>query len=114
MNYVSLSVKNSRNIFPENFSGFENSKKTTSPQHFTLFVYLSQAGLEVIEESEAQLWWAGKELKETKLLSDYVGKNEKTTIIVKIQKVSVAGRCLYKLFTFGCLILHRRELSVGV
>ncbi|NWI69637.1 CF298 protein, partial [Todus mexicanus] len=44
------------------------------------------AGLEVIKESEAQLWWAGKELKETKLLSDYVGKNEKTTIIVKIQK----------------------------
>ncbi|XP_009905685.2 cilia- and flagella-associated protein 298 [Dryobates pubescens] len=46
----------------------------------------TQAGLEVIEESEAQLWWAGKELQETKLLSDYVGKNEKTTIIVKIQK----------------------------
>uniref|UniRef100_A0A8C3GEK5 CF298 protein n=1 Tax=Cairina moschata TaxID=8855 RepID=A0A8C3GEK5_CAIMO len=46
----------------------------------------THAGLEVIKESEAQLWWAGKELKETKLLSDYVGKNEKTTIIVKIQK----------------------------
>ncbi|KAM6310315.1 cilia- and flagella-associated protein 298-like isoform 2-T2 [Aegotheles albertisi] len=46
----------------------------------------THASLEVIEESEAQLWWAGKELKETKLLSDYVGKNEKTTIIVKIQK----------------------------
>uniref|UniRef100_A0A8C9F670 CF298 protein n=1 Tax=Pavo cristatus TaxID=9049 RepID=A0A8C9F670_PAVCR len=46
----------------------------------------THAGLEVIEESEAQLWWAGKELKETKLLSDYVGRNEKTTIIVKIQK----------------------------
>ncbi|NXW05574.1 CF298 protein, partial [Fregetta grallaria] len=46
----------------------------------------THAGLEVIEESEAQLWWAGKELRETKLLSDYVGKNEKTTIIVKIQK----------------------------
>ncbi|NWI87657.1 CF298 protein, partial [Pitta sordida] len=46
----------------------------------------THAGLEVIKESEAQLWWAGKELQETKLLSDYVGKNEKTTIIVKIQK----------------------------
>uniref|UniRef100_A0A8V0Y711 C21orf59 homolog n=1 Tax=Gallus gallus TaxID=9031 RepID=A0A8V0Y711_CHICK len=46
----------------------------------------THAGLEVIEEGEAQLWWAGKELKETKLLSDYVGRNEKTTIIVKIQK----------------------------
>ncbi|NWX90673.1 CF298 protein, partial [Nothoprocta ornata] len=46
----------------------------------------THAGLEVIKESEAQLWWAAKELKETKLLSDYIGKNEKTTIIVKIQK----------------------------
>ncbi|XP_038622147.1 cilia- and flagella-associated protein 298 [Tachyglossus aculeatus] len=46
----------------------------------------TQAGLQVIEESEAQLWWAAKELKRTQKLSDYVGKNEKTKIIVKIQK----------------------------
>ncbi|XP_062831123.1 cilia- and flagella-associated protein 298 isoform X2 [Anolis carolinensis] len=46
----------------------------------------THASLEVIEESEAQLWWAGKELKKTNQLSDYVGKNEKTKIIVKIQK----------------------------
>lgn len=71
-------------------------------QLFTLFI-LSQAGTEVIKESEAQLWWAGKQLEETKLLSDYVGKNEKTTIIVKIQKVSIAGRWLYKFLTLGCL-----------
>lgn len=49
----------------------------------------SQAGLSVIKESEAQLWWAAKELRRTKKLSDYVGKNEKTKIIVKIQQVSV-------------------------
>ncbi|MEJ1282994.1 cilia and flagella associate protein 298 [Cricetulus griseus] len=45
-----------------------------------------QAALEVIQESEAQLWWAAKELRRTKKLSDYVGKNEKTKIIVKIQQ----------------------------
>ncbi|NXD60779.1 CF298 protein, partial [Corvus moneduloides] len=61
------------------------------------------AGTEVIKESEAQLWWAGKQLEETKLLSDYVGKNEKTTIIVKIQKVSIARRFLYKFLTLGYL-----------
>jgi cilia- and flagella-associated protein 298 len=33
------------------------------------------------------LWWAGKELVGDKCLSDYVGKNEKTKIVVKIQKV---------------------------
>lgn len=47
-----------------------------------------QAALSVIEESEAQLWWAAKELRRTKKLSDFVGKNEKTKIIVKIQQVS--------------------------
>ncbi|XP_058042460.1 cilia- and flagella-associated protein 298 [Ahaetulla prasina] len=46
----------------------------------------TQAALEVIEEPEAQLWWAAKELKRTNQLSDYVGKNEKTKIIIKIQK----------------------------
>ncbi|KAK2089545.1 hypothetical protein P7K49_032211 [Saguinus oedipus] len=44
------------------------------------------AGLSVIKESEAQLWWAAKELRRTKKLSDYVGKNEKTKIITKIQQ----------------------------
>lgn len=46
----------------------------------------TQAGLSVIKESEAQLWWAAKELRRSKKLSDYVGKNEKTKIIVKIQQ----------------------------
>uniref|UniRef100_A0A8D0ECC8 Cilia and flagella associated protein 298 n=1 Tax=Salvator merianae TaxID=96440 RepID=A0A8D0ECC8_SALMN len=46
----------------------------------------THAALEIIEEPEAQLWWAGKELKRTEQLSNYVGKNEKTKIIVKIQK----------------------------
>ncbi|KAM5181238.1 cilia- and flagella-associated protein 298-A-like [Mantella aurantiaca] len=46
----------------------------------------TQAGQIVIEEADAQLWWAGKELLRNKKLVDYVGKNEKTKIIVKIQK----------------------------
>nr|XP_056714907.1 cilia- and flagella-associated protein 298 [Euleptes europaea] len=46
----------------------------------------THAALEVIEEPEAQLWWAAKELKRTNQLSDYVGKNEKTKVLVKIQK----------------------------
>ncbi|KAK1344373.1 hypothetical protein QTO34_014940 [Cnephaeus nilssonii] len=46
----------------------------------------TQAALSVIAEPDAQLWWAAKELRRTKTLSDYVGKNEKTKIIVKIQQ----------------------------
>eukprot|EP00343_Euplotes_focardii_P010196 CAMPEP_0205827572 /NCGR_PEP_ID=MMETSP0206-20130828/32462_1 /ASSEMBLY_ACC=CAM_ASM_000279 /TAXON_ID=36767 /ORGANISM="Euplotes focardii, Strain TN1" /LENGTH=298 /DNA_ID=CAMNT_0053128617 /DNA_START=6 /DNA_END=902 /DNA_ORIENTATION=+ len=36
-------------------------------------------------EEKAQLWWAGKELTRNKLLQDYIGKNEKSKVIVKIQ-----------------------------
>ncbi|XP_053311541.1 cilia- and flagella-associated protein 298 [Spea bombifrons] len=46
----------------------------------------TQASQLVIEEPAAQLWWAGKELQRNKKLLDFVGKNEKTKIIVKIQK----------------------------
>lgn len=35
---------------------------------------------------ETSVWWAGKELMRGKTLSDYVGKNEKTKIVVKMQK----------------------------
>lgn len=46
-----------------------------------------QASLQVLGESTSQLWWAGKELQRGKKLQDFIGKNEKTKLIVKIQKV---------------------------
>ncbi|KAJ3022415.1 hypothetical protein HKX48_006232 [Thoreauomyces humboldtii] len=46
----------------------------------------TQASKEVIEPETASIWWAGKELQRDKKLADYVGKNEKTKIIAKIQK----------------------------
>lgn len=39
----------------------------------------------VLEEHESSLWWAGKEIQCGKLVSDYVGQNNRTTIIVKLQ-----------------------------
>ena len=51
---------------------------------------LLQASLEVIDEANAALWWAGKEMLRGKKLADFVGKNEKTKIVAKIQKVSRA------------------------
>lgn len=45
-----------------------------------------QASLQVIPEQECQLWWAAKELHKEKKLQDYIGKNEKTKIVVKMQK----------------------------
>lgn len=46
----------------------------------------TQASLQVIPDEEAQLWWASKELQKEKKLQDYIGKNEKTKIVVKMQK----------------------------
>ena len=37
------------------------------------------------------MWWAQKEFMRGKTLQDYVGKNEKTKIITKIQKVCRIG-----------------------
>jgi len=37
-------------------------------------------------DKETTMWWAGKELLRGKILSDYTGKNEKTKIVVKLQK----------------------------
>jgi len=49
----------------------------------------SKAALEVMELDGASLWWAGKEIVRGKQLSDFVGKNEKTKIVCKLQKVYV-------------------------
>ncbi|KAL7753016.1 hypothetical protein RI367_001467 [Sorochytrium milnesiophthora] len=43
-------------------------------------------GKETIDPPAASLWWAGKEITRGKKLADFIGKNEKTTIIAKLQK----------------------------
>eukprot|EP00116_Pleurobrachia_bachei_P009894 sb/3470156/ len=68
---------------------FENEEDLSGTQdsylpHLTPLP-ICQASLEVIEQGS--LWWAGKELLPEKVLSDYVGKNEKTKVIVKLTKV---------------------------
>ncbi|XP_046571567.1 cilia- and flagella-associated protein 298-like [Haliotis rubra] len=55
---------------------FENTEDLTG----------TQASLEVIDEASASLWWAGKEFTRGKKLMDFVGKNEKTKIVAKLQK----------------------------
>ena len=60
---------------------------TAHLHHYWVFLpYIFQAGLQVLEEDTAQLWWAGKQLERGKFLKDYVGRNEKTKIVAKLQK----------------------------
>jgi len=45
-----------------------------------------QASKDVLELGSCSLWWAGKEFILGKKLADFIGKNEKTKIVAKIQK----------------------------
>eukprot|EP01027_Heterolobosea_sp_BB2_P002234 GEZU01003347.1.p1 GENE.GEZU01003347.1~~GEZU01003347.1.p1 ORF type:complete len:298 (-),score=75.85 GEZU01003347.1:211-1104(-) len=40
----------------------------------------------IMDPAEATMWWAGKQLHREKKLSDFVGRNEKTKIVAKLQK----------------------------
>ncbi|KAL7054679.1 hypothetical protein AAHC03_020691 [Spirometra sp. Aus1] len=46
----------------------------------------THAQTEVIPPDEATIWFSGKEMLPGKLLSDFIGNNDKTKIIVKIAK----------------------------
>lgn len=50
------------------------------------FANVGQDNYEYLKPQETTIWWAGKEFQRGKVLSDYVGKNEKTTITVKMTK----------------------------
>ncbi|KXS11003.1 hypothetical protein M427DRAFT_127019 [Gonapodya prolifera JEL478] len=45
-----------------------------------------QASKDILEPATCTLWWAGKELTRDKKLADFVGKNDKTKVIAKLQK----------------------------
>lgn len=51
----------------------------------------TQASKDVIPKGCGSLWWAGKELQRGKKLSDFVGKNEKTKIMAKLQRKGVGA-----------------------
>nr|GME10306.1 UPF0769 protein C21orf59 homolog [Ipomoea batatas] len=46
--------------------------------------------LELIQEPTIQLWWAGKELEKGKKLCDYIGKNEKTKVVIRLQSPMIS------------------------
>eukprot|EP00330_Aristerostoma_sp_ATCC50986_P007547 CAMPEP_0114578314 /NCGR_PEP_ID=MMETSP0125-20121206/2873_1 /TAXON_ID=485358 ORGANISM="Aristerostoma sp., Strain ATCC 50986" /NCGR_SAMPLE_ID=MMETSP0125 /ASSEMBLY_ACC=CAM_ASM_000245 /LENGTH=183 /DNA_ID=CAMNT_0001768299 /DNA_START=360 /DNA_END=911 /DNA_ORIENTATION=- len=50
------------------------------------FELLQNENFDYLNEKDTSIWWAGKELQSGKTLADYVGKNEKTKIVVKLQK----------------------------
>ncbi|KAJ0395535.1 hypothetical protein ATCC90586_006761 [Pythium insidiosum] len=53
----------------------------------------SSSVLEVTPEDTTELWWAGKQFFRDQRVRDLVGKNEKTKIIVKLQKKGAGMPC---------------------
>lgn len=51
----------------------------------------------MIPEFQCALWWASKELQDGKILSDYVGRNDRTKIVAKIQKIGQSAPARYEL-----------------
>ncbi|XP_016574804.2 cilia- and flagella-associated protein 298-B isoform X2 [Capsicum annuum] len=43
--------------------------------------------LQILEENTVQLLWAGKELTRGKKLCDFIGRNEKTKIVIRLQSL---------------------------
>ena len=46
----------------------------------------TQASKEVVPPDAASLWFSGKEMQADKRLLDYVGRNDKTKVVVKLQR----------------------------
>ena len=47
---------------------------------------MPQFAAEEMDPETSTLWFAGKQMLSEKLLKDYVGRHEKTKVVVKLQK----------------------------
>lgn len=69
----------------------------------------TQASKEILDENSTDLWWASKNLDTEKCLSDYAGKNEKSKLIVKLQKMGQGAPSREPAMTEG----QRKELMLA-
>lgn len=70
-------------VYPMNLPPHENVRLELENQEDLTG---TQASTEVLEEDNTSVWFSGKEMLRGKQLKDFIGKNEKTKIVAKIQK----------------------------
>lgn len=70
-------------VYPMNLPPHENVRLELENQEDLTG---TQASTEVLEEDNTSIWFSGKEMLRGKQLKDFIGKNEKTKIVAKIQK----------------------------
>lgn len=72
--------------FPMGLPDFDPVKQMLDAEKAEDALSDSSAVLEVLPEDSAELWWAGKQFFRDQHVQDLAGKNEKSTLIVKLQK----------------------------
>ncbi|RLN92978.1 hypothetical protein BBJ28_00012200 [Nothophytophthora sp. Chile5] len=72
--------------FPMGLPAFDSVKLLLDAESAEEALGDCSAVLEVLPEDSAELWWAGKQFFRDQTVGDLAGKNEKTTLIVKLQK----------------------------
>ena len=75
---IELEFKNQEDLEGTQVEFVSNPPRNTSSNF--------QDSLDVISESDMTLWFSGKEFQRGKILCDLIGKNEKSKVIVKVQK----------------------------
>lgn len=68
---------------------WEPAREILECKEFEVFINFDE--LEMFDEKTATLWCMGKELMKGKKLMDYIGKNEKTKVIVKLSKAGTGA-----------------------
>lgn len=76
---------------------------------------MGQVSKDILDPKTATMWWAGKHMSRNEKLEKYVGRNEKTKIVVKLTKVWIVTPNLLQnyaiypvakifLFIFSCRV----------
>ncbi|XP_032598986.1 cilia- and flagella-associated protein 298 [Drosophila grimshawi] len=81
----------------------------------------TQASKDVIEPSKAQLWFAGRQILSGKILKEYLGNNDKTKVVVKLNQLGEGPPAREQVITehvrrqlMAAEFKRQEELKVGV
>ncbi|CAN7991145.1 unnamed protein product [Ixodes hexagonus] len=82
-------IASTKEMFTNTFSVLKLPEETSQFERAVL-ESLDSADVEgSLQDGDARLWWAGRELTRDKKLRDFVGSNEKTTIIATLSSSAV-------------------------
>jgi len=73
-------------VWPESLPEWETAREIVEGNEV-----VEGADSKEVLKDDATIWWASKQILAQKVLSDYIGRNEKTKVIVKIQQAGAGA-----------------------